>query len=85
MTSKQSPAKQAYDKKYNAEPAHLKEREQRNKARAIVEKKVGDLPSTVDVDHRKMIKDGGGNTDGNLRAVSEKKNSGWRKGVKGYG
>lgn len=40
----------------------------RHRARRAYEKEHGDLPSTVEVDHKKKIKDGGGNGKGNLRA-----------------
>lgn len=80
-----SKKKLAYDTAYESTPAQIKKRSQRNQARRIVEKKVGNLPSTTDVDHKQMIKDGGTNTPSNLRAVSQSKNSAWRKGKKGYG
>jgi hypothetical protein len=80
-----SKAKQAYDKAFNARPEEVKKRALRNKARADYEKKHGDLPASVDVDHKKMMKDGGSNSASNLRAVSQTENRGWRKGKKGYG
>lgn len=70
---------------YHSKPEQVKKRAQRNAARREYEKKNGDLPSTVDVDHKRMIKDGGSNDPKNLRAVHEKTNSAWRKGKKGYG
>ena len=85
MANKGGPNKAAYDKAYNARPEQIKKRAQRNAARREYEKRHGDLPSNVDVDHKHMIKDGGGNDPKNLRAVHEKTNSGWRKGKKGYG
>ncbi len=86
MTSHQSKAKQAYDKAYNARPDQVKKREQRNAARAKFERANGDLPSTVDVDHKKMLDAGGSNSASNLRAVSQKTNRGWRKtNSKAYG
>jgi len=84
MANKGGPKKAAYDKAYNARPEQVKKRAQRNAARAEYEKKHGDLPANVDVDHKRMIKDGGGNSDSNLRASSQTKNRGWRKGKKGY-
>lgn len=83
MTSKQSKAKQAYDKAYNARPEEIKKRAMRNKARAEYEKKHGDLPSNVDVGHKEPLKDGGGNGHGNLKAQTQKENRGWRKGNNG--
>lgn len=72
-------------KEYQGTPEQIKKRSQRNKARREYEKAHGDLPSNVDVDHKKMIKDGGTNKLSNLRAVPQEKNSAWRKGKKGYG
>ncbi len=70
---------------YEERPAQVKKREERNQARAIVEKRVGHkLPTDVDVDHKKPIALGGKNTEGNLRAISESRNSAWRKGQRGY-
>jgi hypothetical protein len=80
MASKQSAAKQAYDKAYNARPEEVKKRTQRNAARREYEDKHGDLPSNKDVDHKKRIAHGGTNAPSNLRAVSQKENRGWRKG-----
>jgi hypothetical protein len=81
--NKGGPKKAAYDKAYNARPEQVKNRVQRNQARKAYEAKHGDLPSTVDVDHKRMIKDGGTNAPSNLRAVPEKVNVGWRKGKRG--
>mgnify|MGYP001162052451 CR=1 FL=1 len=72
-------------REYHGKPEQIANRAQRNKARAIVEKKVGDLPSDKDVDHKKRIAKGGTNTPGNLRVVDESENSAWRRGKKGYG
>lgn len=69
---------------YQGTPEQIAKRSQRNKARRAYEKDHGNLPSTTDVDHKKPIKRGGTNANGNLRAVSEAKNSAWRKGKKGY-
>ena len=80
--NKGGPKKAAYDKAYNARPEQVQQRVQRNQARKAYEAKHGDLPSTTDVDHKRMIKDGGTNAPTNLRAVSEKTNSGWRAGRK---
>lgn len=82
---KSSKEKLAYDTAYESTPEQIAKRSQRNKARRQYEKAHGNLPSTVDVDHKRMIKDGGTNATSNLRAVSETKNRGWRKGKKGYG
>lgn len=71
-------------KDYHSKPEQIAKRSQRNKARREYEKKNGDLPSDVDVDHKTPIRKGGGNDTKNLRAIAEKKNAGWRKGKKGY-
>jgi hypothetical protein len=76
---KASTRKAAYDRKYNATPAHIAERAQRNKARAQYEKTHGNLPTSVDVDHKRLINAGGTNTPSNLRAIPQGKNSAWRK------
>lgn len=71
--------------KYEEQPKQVKNREARNRARAEVERKVGHkLPGTTDVDHKRPMADGGTNTPGNLRAISESRNRSWRKGAKGY-
>ena len=84
--NKGGPRKAAYDKAYNARPDQVKKRTMRNQARAEYEKKHGDLPATVDVDHKKPLDrtTQGANDPANLRAVSEKKNRGWRRGKSGY-
>lgn len=84
MTSKQSKAKQEYDKAYNARPDQKKKRAMRNAARREYEEKNGDLPANVDVDHKRRLAKGGGNDQSNLRAASQTENRGWRKGKKGY-
>lgn len=84
MANKGGPKKAAYDKAYNARPEEVKKRAQRNAARREYEKANGDLPASTDVDHKRMLKDGGSNAKGNLRATSQKANRGWRKGKKGY-
>lgn len=78
--------KAEYDKAYNARPDQLKKRAMRNAARREYEKENGNLPSNVDVDHKKMLDSGGTNDKKNLRAVDQKTNRGWRKGNnKNYG
>lgn len=69
MANKQGATKAAYDKAYNATPEQKANRAARGRARYAYEKKHGDLPSTMDVDHIKKIEDGGGNSMSNLRAV----------------
>jgi hypothetical protein len=82
--NKGGPGKAAYDKAYNARPEEVKKRAMRNKARAEYEKAHGDLPSNVDVDHKKPLKNGGTNAASNTRAIADTKNRGWRKGESGY-
>lgn len=80
-----SKAKLAYQKTYNAKPENVNRRELNNSARreAIRDGKarVGD---GKDVDHIKPLDNGGGNTKGNTRVVSEHTNRSWRKGQSGY-
>lgn len=76
------PGKAAYQKAYNARPEQVKKRAMRNKARREYERLFGDLPSTVDVDHKKMLKAGGTNDRSNLRALHRHTNRGWRQGLR---
>lgn len=55
-------------------PQRLKDRVKRVQARRSVEKKTGNLPSNVHVDHKRELTRGGSNTDSNLRVVSAKTN-----------
>jgi hypothetical protein len=48
----------------------LKDRVMRHAARREVEAKVGNLPSSKHVDHKKELIRGGSNTASNLRVVS---------------
>ena len=80
MTSKQSKAKQEYDRKYNARPEQKKNRAERNAARREMEKAgVVHKGDGKDVDHKKMLDNGGSNARSNLRVVDQKTNRGWRK------
>ena len=60
--------------KYQGTPEQIKKRAQRNAARAAYEKQHGNLPSNVDVDHKRPIVKGGGNSASNLRAVPASQN-----------
>lgn len=66
---------------YNARPEMVKKRAMNNAARAMLMKeglvKKGD---GKDVDHKKPLRSGGGNSRGNLRVVPKSENRGWRKG-----
>lgn len=78
----QSPARKAeYDAWYNAKPEQKKKRAMRNAARReLMREGVVHKGDGKDVDHKKMLKNGGGNARSNLRAVSQKTNRGWRRG-----
>lgn len=83
-TMKDSKAKLAYDTKYESSPEQIHKRSLRNQARAAYEKKHGNLPSSVDVDHIKPLGAGGTNKASNTRAISQTQNRGWRAGESGY-
>ena len=68
---------------YQGTPEQIENRSQRNKARREYEKAHGNLPSSVDVGHKKAVIAGGSNAPTNLRAESPKANRNWRKGKKG--
>lgn len=76
----QSPERKAeYDKAYNARPEQKKKRALRNAARRrLMEEGVVHKGDGKDVDHVKMLKDGGSNRRSNLRAVKKETNRGWR-------
>lgn len=65
---------------YHAKPEQKKNRAKRNAARSMLAKegvvKKGD---GLDVDHKKPIRSGGGNSRSNLRPQTVAKNRGWRK------
>ena len=77
---KSSPAKLAYQKKYNARPDIVNRREDNNLARAQMMRagkvKKGD---GKDVAHIRALDSGGSTAPGNLKVESAKKNRGWRK------
>ena len=64
---------------YNATPEMKKKRAMNNAARSELAKeglvRKGD---NKDVDHKKMLKDGGSNARSNLRAVPQSENRAWR-------
>jgi 5-methylcytosine-specific restriction endonuclease McrA len=67
---------------YNAEPANVAKRVQRNQARAMLMKEgVVRKGDGKDVDHKRPIRSGGSNTRSNLRAIAKGPNRGWRDGV----
>jgi len=55
-------------------PARQQARRDRMNARYSFEKKNGDLPTSVQVDHKKPISQGGTNAPSNLRAIPKKQN-----------
>ena len=77
----QSPERKAeYDRMYNKRPEQKKKRAQRNAARRkLMEEGLVHKGDGKDVDHKRMIKDGGTNARSNLRVVSQKTNRGWRR------
>lgn len=78
----QSPErKKQYDAWYNAKPEQKKKRAMRNAARRkLMREGLVHKGDGKDVDHKKMLKDGGGNSRSNLRVTSQEKNRGWRRG-----
>jgi hypothetical protein len=74
-----SAKKQAYDTKYESTAKQKENRAARGRARYAYEKKHGDLPHSVDVDHKRMLDAGGGNAAANTRAISASQNRAWRR------
>jgi len=63
---------------YQSRPDQIAKRSERNKARRLMEKKVGkEALKGKDVDHKTPIRSGGTNASGNLRVRSVAKNRGW--------
>lgn len=66
--------------RYHGKPAQIKERAQRNAARAQVKDKLGAAAvAGKDVHHKKAIRHGGGNGSGNLAVSPVHRNRGWEK------
>jgi hypothetical protein len=66
--------------RYHGKPEMIKERAQRNAARAEMEKTHGSAAlDGKDVHHKKAIRHGGGNGKGNLAVSSVHRNRGWEK------
>jgi hypothetical protein len=81
---KSSPAKLSYQRQYNAQPENIKKRTLNNAARrAAIKDGKAAVGDGKDVDHVRPLDNGGGNSEGNLRVVSEATNRGWRKGKSG--
>ena len=66
----------AAEKKWEKTKAtyRAQDRRERVAARRAVEKKSGDLPTNMQVDHKKPLISGGSNKPSNLRVVSAKTN-----------
>lgn len=78
--TKSTKAKLAYQKAYNAKPENVKKREKNNQARAIAMKKgIVKKGDGIDIDHKKMLDQGGTNDPSNLRPLDASANRGWRK------
>jgi 5-methylcytosine-specific restriction endonuclease McrA len=68
-------------REYHSRPEQIANRSDRNKARRMMEKegkvRKGD---GMEVDHKRMIKDGGSNARSNLRVIPMRRNRGWADG-----
>lgn len=60
-------------------PKRQQDRRDRMNARYAFEKKHGDLPTDVQVDHKKPLSQGGSNKDSNLRALPKKRNESFNR------
>lgn len=70
--------KKQYEK-YDGKPSVKKDRAKRNAARREYERRNGDLPSDVEVDHKRPLSKGGGNSKSNLRAVKRSNNRSFKR------
>lgn len=69
------------DRGYNSTPEMIEKRGMNNEARALMAKKgLVHKGDGLDVDHKKPLRAGGGNSEKNLRAISAKRNRGWADG-----
>lgn len=60
-------------------PARQQARRDRKNARYAYEKKHGNLPADVHVDHKRPISQGGGNSSSNLRAIPKEQNESFNR------
>lgn len=60
-------------------PKRKQDRRDRMNARYAYEKKHGDLPTNVQVDHKKPLSRGGSNAPSNLRAISKARNESFKR------
>jgi hypothetical protein len=75
VADKKTPAEKRYQAEYQARPEQVENRMARNRARYAMEKKgLVHKGDGKDVDHKKMLKDGGTNAPSNLRVQSASKN-----------
>ena len=83
MVSSNPPSKRDYKKEAQFEntPERIKQREERNQARAEETKKLGRAPQG---DVTTLPPSGGANTSRNEKVESAAKNRSWRKGQRGY-
>lgn len=77
--TKTSKAKLEYMARYEATPANVKKRVERNAARREA-LKAGTVHKGdgLEVDHKKPLDEGGTNTPGNRRVIPATENRGWR-------
>lgn len=69
------------DHGYEHTPEMIRKRMMNNQARTLMAKKgLVHKGDGLDVDHKKMLKDGGSNDPKNLRAISKSRNRGWADG-----
>jgi hypothetical protein len=67
-------------KKYQSKPKNRRMNDDRKQARRDYEAKHGNLPSNVDIGHKKALIHGGGGGLSNLRVESQKHNRGFARG-----
>lgn len=60
-------------------PKRRAERRMRQRARYAFEKKHGDQPTDMQVDHRRPLSGGGTNATGNLRLISKARNESFNR------
>lgn len=60
-------------------PERQEQRRERQRARYAYEKKHGDLPTNVQVDHKKPLSQGGTNDPKNLRALPKARNESFKR------
>lgn len=77
--------KRNYDQEYATAKARGEDKDAntRNKARRVYEANNGPIPPGTDIDHKRKIKDGGGNSTSNLRArprSANRSDNGHKKG-----